>query len=134
MTDCKFTDESEAVDGKHRYKCSVCNEWGPLSSFGPDRVYHQCSKGAKTSAPLKGSKIARFAKSTAKWVAAGSPVRTDEEVEAILVICGTCEHFNGKRTGCKLCGCRININKSGTLNKARRATEQCPANPPKWGT
>lgn len=78
-------------------------------------------------------KIGRYATSTQNWIAAGSPIRNDEEVEAALTICRGCEQFSANKDGetghCKLCGCEVN-RMGGMVNKIRRATEHCPLG--KW--
>lgn len=78
-------------------------------------------------------KIGRYATSTQNWIAAGSPIRNDEEVEAALKICQGCEQFSANKDGetghCKLCGCEVN-RMGGMVNKIRRATEHCPLG--KW--
>ncbi len=66
----------------------------------------------------------RRAAASARWSSAGWPSRSDEEVEAILAICKTCENYNN--AGCNLCGCRVNRKRAALFNKARMATERCP--------
>ena len=78
-------------------------------------------------------KIGRYASSTQNWIAAGSPIRNDEEVDAVLKICQGCEQFSVNKDGetghCKVCGCEVN-RMGGMVNKIRRATEHCPLG--KW--
>lgn len=72
-----------------------------------------------------------YAAGAMNWARAGRPLRSLEEQARIYNdICVPCENFQGKRRGgrCKLCGCSLNINGQ----KIAWATEQCPANPPKW--
>lgn len=85
--------------------------------------------------PPRGPGIVRqaisYAQSMAAWVAAGRPTRDAQERSRIYNdVCVPCENFQGKMRGgrCKLCGCSLNINGQ----KIAWATEQCPANPPKW--
>ena len=77
---------------------------------------------------------ARFFSATAKWYAAGKPVRSDEEVERIFnEVCKPCTHFKklkGDLGWCNLCKCSLNL--GDTLNKIRWATEGCPDQPPRW--
>lgn len=87
------------------------------------------------SDPTLTEKVVRYASSTENWIKAGSPVRTDEEVETILKICQSneCKQFqphNDGQTGvCRVCGCELN-KMGGLVNKIRRATESCPLG--KW--
>lgn len=75
------------------------------------------------------SRAVRYARSTARWLAAGRPVRSDGAVQELLAICQACQHFQGNT--CAVCGCKINT-AGGWTNKLRRATEACPIG--KWGT
>lgn len=72
----------------------------------------------------------RFMSARDKWIKAGRPERTDEEVAHIYdAFCKPCKFLqNGS---CKLCGCLINRERK-YLNKLRWATEQCPHEPPFW--
>lgn len=70
----------------------------------------------------------RYISSTAKWLAAGAPTRSDSEVESLLSICRGCEWW--RDGSCGKCGCRLNKG-NGIGNKLRRATESCPVG--KWG-
>lgn len=70
-----------------------------------------------------GEAVKRYVQSTTEWVQAGRPSRTDDEVLAILKVCGGCEEWTGH--SCKICGCEIN-DSTGWTNKARRTTEHCP--------
>ena len=64
-----------------------------------------------------------------RWKAAGKPIRTQAEMDAILVVCGECKHYE-MRLGvfgyCKLCGCNVSGIPIGELNKIRMKTEVCP--------
>jgi hypothetical protein len=66
----------------------------------------------------------------AKWMKAGFPTRTDEEVERIVSICQSnkCRGYVGGR--CRFCGCQVNTGPA-IVNKARMATEDCPKK--RWG-
>lgn len=69
------------------------------------------------------SRASRYAKSTAHWLAAGRPTRTDAEVARLLDICQACPLYAGGV--CTHCGCRVNT-ADGWRNKLRRSTEECP--------
>ncbi len=76
------------------------------------------------------AKATRYAKSTAEWIAAGRPVRPNEEVERILRMCQSdaCGYYEPRgddRGMCRACGCMLNLY-GGLFNKIRRATEHCP--------
>ena len=79
--------------------------------------------------------VGRYLTAREKWVAAGKPQRTKDEVAQVFEICSgkvsgePCEMFqwHNKRLNlgrCKKCGCQLNLGKA--LNKLHWATEQCP--------
>jgi hypothetical protein len=75
----------------------------------------------------------RFTRETIKWMFAGRPTRTQEQIDLLHQICQRCSEFvtgNG-RDKCNLCGCNINKNIS-MFNKLAMATTSCPLDPPKW--
>jgi hypothetical protein len=64
-----------------------------------------------------------YAKAVLRWGKAGFPVRSDEEVDRLLIICNNgCDGMVSGR--CKYCGCRVNTGPA-ISNKARMATEEC---------
>ena len=78
------------------------------------------------------TKAINYGLSTVKWRAAGSPMRTDEQVNEIAKICYDCERFQNDT--CLECGCPIlnaQNEKKPKRNKLRLATEECPLG--KWG-
>jgi hypothetical protein len=74
-------------------------------------------------------KAVRYAGAVARWVAAGSPERSADEVERIFdTICKPCEFF--REGSCRTCGCRVARSGAALLNKIKMATEKCPKG--KW--
>ena len=67
-----------------------------------------------------------------RWVAAGRPERSDEEVQCILeTFCaGTspCDWYDAARQVCRGCGCNVTSGGHAIFNKIRMATEHCPRN------
>lgn len=78
--------------------------------------------------PVK--RAARYSKAVARWIAAGRPTRSQDEIDALLAICQGCEHFNADASACRRCGCNLNNQRSGLTNKLAMATEHCPLG--KW--
>lgn len=77
----------------------------------------------------------RYGRALARWIAAGSPLRSDERVNQILdEHCYGCELFTGQTCGHKRCGCQIRSAEQDSqfgvaaplVNKLRMATEACP--------
>lgn len=104
-----------------KYKQKL-EEWMPL--------FKEMSRHAKAATPKPGIVATgkRYVTAVARWMAAGSPVREDSEVDRIFAICLGCEHYNGK--SCQVCSCRVNKSQTALLNKIRMATEKCPKE--KW--
>lgn len=95
--------------------------------------------------PLR-TRVRRYGRAVRRWLRAGKPTRTNEEVAAIYRDhCLTCKYRDPRKGTCKLCGCRV-CGKDGAfftflglslpakaramLNKIRMGTEHCPRN--KW--
>lgn len=79
-------------------------------------------------APSLLAKAKNFAVATAKHVAAGMPMATDEEIRRRHAICTGCEFY--KDHACLKCGCPINREKK-YLSKLSWADSECPVG--KWG-
>jgi len=85
----------------------------------------RCAKDSKMETPNLMQKAVSYAKAVRRWVAAGKPERTQEEVEAIYEEhCSKCALF---RNGvCNACGCPASTDQPPLRNKLRMATEACP--------
>lgn len=106
-------------------RCENCGEWRDKARA---RV---CEKNE--TEPGIARKVSNYSKAVEKWIAAGSPMRTQEEIASIFSICEVCPRFtNEGRPRCKLCGCSVNKSPDGLWNKIAMATEGCPDNPPRW--
>lgn len=86
--------------------------------------------GPTSAMPAPVARAARYTSAVARWIAAGKPKRTQEEIDHLFTICQACEHFSQKVSACRLCGCRINRNHRALGNKLAMATESCPIK--KW--
>jgi hypothetical protein len=76
-------------------------------------------------------RVGRYSRAVGRWIAAGRPVREEEEVQRIYqTLCQPCEHFDAGRGICKTCGCRVWEQGSSLTNKIRMGTERCPRK--KW--
>lgn len=89
-------------------QCAVC--WG--------RDNYQRRKAGTFVAQVK-----QVSKATAEWIAAGSPLRTTEELAECNAICKVCPEYQPLLNRCGKCGCFLSA-------KARMATETCPIG--KW--
>ena len=83
--------------------------------------------------------IFNYVEALNRWIKAGRPIRTDEEVQEIYSkFCGVCAQRDPTTQKCKLCGCYVRpdevglfqllkmVGASATVNKIRMGTEHCP--------
>lgn len=114
--------ECTLVSDGDTFRCESCG-W-----TSKRRARRMCP--AKADAPLPSllQRAVRFAAATGKWAMAGCPLRTEEQITAILEShCQPCPEFTGHE--CRLCGCKTN-DKKRLMNKLALATEHCPLE--KW--
>lgn len=83
---------------------------------------------ARTDAPSFLTKLKNFAVSSAKHVATGMQLASDEEIIRRHDICQGCEFL--KDNACTKCGCPVNRAKK-YISKLSWANEECPIG--KWG-
>lgn len=74
----------------------------------------------------------RYASELGAWIAAGSPKRTDVQVDELHVICSSNDCGKFEDGHCGACGCAINKSRFGWANKLRMATTRCPLPVPRW--
>lgn len=86
------------------------------------------SLAARTDAPSFLQKVKNFAVSSAKHVAAGMPMASDEEILRRHDICQGCEFF--KDNSCQKCGCPV-VRTKKYISKLSWADQECPVG--KWG-
>jgi len=97
-------------------------------AYIPRDAYAQLIKQFSSNPVSLRQKVANFAASAAKHVAAGMPQATEEQVAERFAICQACEHFDG--TACGKCGCPV-VRERKFLSKLSWAGESCPVG--KWG-
>ena len=136
---CKQCDNQDNPRSANSVTASLAINWVRLND--PDRVpsiVHRLRPllavtHVKKTNPGVMAMTAGYVESTVKWVAAGCPMRTDEEVSEIFVsLCRPCEHSEDLReeaVKCRVCGCGLNL-LGAAFNKIRRRTENCPIH--KW--
>lgn len=76
-------------------------------------------------------KAIRYTRALARWIKAGRPLRSPEEIREIFTAhCQACESWNADGSSCQCCGCRVNTSTVAALNKIAMKTENCPLE--KW--
>jgi hypothetical protein len=92
--------------------------------------YTRPKKNEGQNPPNLITRLTSWQRATQRWIDAGSPVRSEDEVQRILRICQSCPFYNKRKKRCQVCGCNVNGGKFAILNKIRMATENCPKH--KW--
>lgn len=92
----------------------------------PD-ICNRCAKDTKDATPNLLEKVMNYSAAVRKWVAAGRPERTQDEIESIYnEHCSKCAMFDVKRKVCNSCGCPASTDQPPLRNKLKMATEACP--------
>lgn len=131
---CKMQrSEEKNAQGKFTFTCSEC---GAVRLGKMPRYIRQCDAKPKEvkKKKKKQGKTQQYLKARRKWVAAGKPVRSAEEVAEIFAICQSNECgkfepakiFSKTKGGCKECGCNLAQQTGRLFNKIEWATEHCP--------
>lgn len=86
-----------------------------------------CDKETRDRVATLGDKLVGYAGAIKRWVAAGRPTRTEEEIIAIFRDhCGNCEMYDKEKHSCKNCGCSLALTGNPLTNKLAMGTEHCP--------
>lgn len=88
-------------------------------------ICNRCVKDTKDETPNLFQKAVNYSKAVRRWIAAGRPVRTQEEIDKIYdEHCSGCAMFiDGV---CNSCGCPASRDQPPLRNKLKMATEACP--------
>ena len=109
------------VKGNAERICGVTNL--PVTA----EICNRCAKDTKDETPKLLDKAINYATAVRKWVAAGKPERTQEEMEAIWNDhCSNCRMYDKVRKVCNSCGCPASTDQPSLKNKLKMATEACP--------
>lgn len=135
MIECEFQhDGAEPTEGWRLFVCQVCGyqHWSRLAPEQFRKIRRPCDAAPvereSIEPPPLHRRLARWGRAIRRWIKAGRPRRTDEQVAALLAICQGCEHYTDG--ACAKCGCPANASQSALRNKLRIATEACPIG--KW--
>ena len=106
-------------DGKR--KCGVTG-----LEVSPEQC-NRCAKDSKMETAKLTQKAVNYLTAVRKWIAAGRPVRTEEEIKEIYEKhCSRCSMYDKERQVCNSCGCPANNSQPALRNKLAMATEECP--------
>ena len=109
---CAFAKKEEGI-----LVCRKCNST-KKTKFAPDKVKRKCSVN-KPPGIVK--KSLHFGGALVSHIADGAKKLDDEQWQARMDVCNSCEHKRGN--SCSICGC-------GLSAKARWRSEDCPID--KW--
>lgn len=112
--------------------CIVSEEGDQITVDETHPAYPRTPKPApdltRTDAPSFLAKVRNFAVASAKHVAAGMPMASDEEIIRRHDICTGCEFF--KDNACQQCGCPV-VRAKQYVSKLSWADSECPVG--RWG-
>jgi hypothetical protein len=108
------------ADGSE-YKCGVTG-----LPVDPE-ICNRCNRETHAEVQGLGSKMFGYFDAIRRWIAAGRPVRSDEEVERIFTNeCLKCDRFDAETQTCNSCGCALKMAGTPLTNKIKMASERCP--------
>jgi hypothetical protein len=88
---------------------------------------NNCDAETRDRVATLGDKLVGYAGAIRRWVAAGRPTRTEEEIKSIFEDhCNKCEMFDREKHSCKNCGCSLAQTGNPLTNKLAMKTESCP--------
>ena len=77
--------------------------------------------------PPLGMQILAYKEALSRWIKAGRPTRSQEEVDRIHKdVCTPCEWYDKEKKRCRGCGCKVTTSALAVTNKLKMATEHCP--------
>jgi hypothetical protein len=98
----------------------------PQECLGCGGKIHVASERPPNYPGLK-TQAANYWGAVKKWIKAGRPERSEEEVKRIHSnFCEKCDWYDQDAGRCRGCGCRVKAAGAAVLNKIRMGTEKCP--------
>lgn len=120
MKTCQTTSELQA-DGRWLHCCANC---GVKSYHRRPHLAGRPCAGKLPEGPGAARVVLNYSAAMVRWLAAGKPVRSPDEIMNLVRICQGCDFYIDN--ACRKCGCKVNASPSGLQNKAAMATEHCP--------
>ncbi len=112
-----------AAGSSYLHRCRNCGR-PHASPHDPERDSPRLRRaGSALALPSLARRVLNFVRSLPPHLAAGAPLATQEQIDARLAICHSCEHFTG--TNCAQCGCRCNGSRK-FFNALAWADKACP--------
>jgi hypothetical protein len=88
---------------------------------------NRCDAETRERVATLGDKFVGYAGAIQRWVAAGRPTRTEQQIKDIFENhCNKCEMYDQEKHSCKNCGCSLALTGNPLTNKLAMGTEKCP--------
>lgn len=114
----------------------VCNAYRVRyghARIGAEDIAHEKQRACEKRMPSLAKRGANYSKAMLRWIRAGRPVCTEDQIAERLAICQACPLFDAVKEHCTKCGCPANRNANAMRNKLAMATESCPhPDGPRW--
>ncbi len=92
-----------------------------------EEICNKCDKDVRDHSASLGEKFVNYYGAIRKWIAAGRPARTPEEINKLFEEhCKKCDKYDADKHACKNCGCAVSTDSTPLTNKLAMATERCP--------
>lgn len=89
-------------------------------------ICKNCHMSKVPNFPSNSKLITNYGKAVKRWIVAGRPTRSKEEVKRIYDLCASCNWFDSESQRCKGCGCNVKPKGLAIFNKIKMLTEHCP--------
>lgn len=88
---------------------------------------NSCDAETRDRIATLGDKFIGYTSAIQRWVAAGRPTRTAEQIKSIFEDhCNKCDMYDREKNSCKNCGCSLATTGNPLTNKLAMGTEKCP--------
>jgi len=119
-------------------ECKICLHELIKYNLDPEKIlreYNEFQKvgllesGENKEYPSLITQVNNYRLAVTRWIKAGRPKRTDDEIKEIYEKhCKSCDWYDKETSRCKGCGCRVVPKGLALTNKLKMATEHCPQN------
>lgn len=121
VPDYPFCEHRQSAESGKVLKCGVTGL--PVT---PEQC-NACDAETRDRVAKLGDKMIGYTSAIKRWVAAGRPTRSEEDIKRIFEEhCNKCEMYDREKHACRNCGCSLSTTGNPLKNKLAMATEKCP--------